>query len=165
MLSALLVLQVLAPVEKMITPFAVIQGAKTTYASPSQFIIRDQVEWNQMWAKHKGYPEVYTTGTKAAPKYDFKKYALIAIFLGPKDNCRGLVFTTKPYGLYAREKDLILRYRPNHRWEPAVGKPDMPFAFIVVPKVGKKTLFIEEDNKDTEFKELNFVEKAKFNLN
>jgi hypothetical protein len=26
-------------------------------------------------------------------------------------------------------------------------------------------LFIEEDNKDTEFKELNFVEKAKFNLN
>jgi hypothetical protein len=101
-------------------------------------IVRDQEDWDKLWAEIKG-PVI---PTQKAAKIDFQKYMLVGVFLG-----------TRPTGGYAvaiqrveenGQITVVLRQREPQPGEVTTQALTSPYSVVAVPRSNKAVRFVVE---------------------
>jgi hypothetical protein len=112
--------------------------------------IADREAWMELWAEHKGDKAerlIAHGGGVAAPRIDFERYLVVAMFRGETTNCDGESLVS----LEEREKDVLLRFdsftfQTSSFDGPDHGEPASSYGMWLVPRTGKP-ITIEENTQ------------------
>jgi len=112
--------------------------------------VGDQESWSRLWSEHQGeHVErlIAHGGGVAAPRIDFERFLIVAMFRGDSTNCDG----ERLVSLHERPQDLFLRFDSYSFQTMSIDGPDhgeavRPYGIWVVPRTGKP-ITVEENTQ------------------
>jgi hypothetical protein len=129
------------PTSKTIKPIAVFSGANSRIEQPSLEVVARADAWDKLWAKHLGTS--VDDAHRPLVEVDFDRYMIVAILPGNQVNVRGVKIDS------ITNENNLLRIRFDNVGYQTAGEtnnkpPDLPYAFIILPK-SDKTIVTEEN--------------------
>ena len=140
--ATLLAASLLTSGETRLTPFASFSGANSQITTAKTMLIPNQVEWDQVWRKHKGW----TDSTKTAQKFDFKRFWIVGVTMGDARLCRGYITSPAPYGVWDGATKMTIRIKPNWRYTLEREEEKDPYIFLVIARKPNKPIDIVIDD-------------------
>lgn len=119
-------------------PLASLSGIGTLITNEMCLMIRDQKDWDELWARHSGQTSYQKDDEKREKlQVDFGKCVVIAVFGGRLMNYSGV----KPYSLSEVPDKVLFRYiLDSYQSEAAPGKEPISwttYGFFVLPRSDK----------------------------
>lgn len=128
-----------------VTPVVTWTGPDSKITEARKRLVRNDVDWLALWAEHRGQRWSLHDGRSgdsahvalAAPRIDFERYMVVAVFGGTKTGIEGMVVEK----IEDEEKRQVLVLADlTHRSTTFVAHP---YAFFLIPKTDKAVIIRE----------------------
>jgi uncharacterized protein (TIGR03067 family) len=134
-----------AGARQQIPPGQIWAGCYGAEHQPARLVVRDEKQWQAVWAKSMGAPSVTPVSPEPQPlaRVDFARHMVLAVFMGNRENgghvvdILRIVATAEGWTVHVHE------YSPPPGGTPKVTQ--QPFLLVVVPRFEGKVTFVNGD--------------------